>query len=325
MKISEKISNLLDNGIKPSTLSNLTESQLNVLYSRLVESKKKEAKEAVTKTSTTTTYDLSNSSDVSAVNKALSGTANIDPNQKKMIITKEGEIAEKFESKKQQKYFFARCNDETLSKKEKNKWCKMADEFAKKTTFDKLPEVKKEESKEGYLDMVGKAFNKTMQNKISDIKPGLKFESELEKRIMMLVEKHISPRMSKQDFLKTITNKIMIESETAPSPVKPGIKTPVKPKKDNPYAPKPGIKPAPKASKDELPDWLSFDKLGIKMESKIMESETAPSPVKPGIKTPTKPKKDNPYAPKPGIKPAPKAGKNELPNWLSFNKLGIKF
>jgi hypothetical protein len=325
MKISEKISDLLDNGIKPSTLSNLTESQLNVLYSRLVESKKKETKEAVTKTSTTTTYDLSNSSDVSAVNKALAGTANIDPNQKKMIITKEGEIAEKFESKKQQKYFFARCNDETLSKKEKNKWCKMADEFAKKTTFDKLPEVKKEESKEGYLDMVGKAFNKTMQNKISDIKPGLKFESELEKRIMMLVEKHISPRMSKQDFLNTITNNIMIESETVPSPVKPGIKTPTKPKKDNPYAPKPGIKPAPKASKDELPDWLSFDKLGIKMESKIMESETAPSPVKPGIKTPTKPKKDNPYAPKPGIKPAPKAGKNELPDWLSFNKLGIKF
>lgn len=269
MKISEKISDLLDNGIKSTTLSNLTETQLNVLHKRLVESKRKEAKEAVTKTSTTTTYDLGNVSDVTAANKALGGTVNVDPTNKKMIITKEGEVSEgdvneKFESKKQQKYFFARCNDEKLSKKERNKWCKMADEFAKDTNFEKLPEVKKEESKEGYLDMVGKSFNKNMQNKISDIKPGLKFEQELEKKVMRLVEKYISPRISKQDFLNTITKNIMDEAETAPSPVKPGIKTPAKPKKDNPYAPKPGIKPAPKAEKNELPDWLSFNKLGIK-------------------------------------------------------------
>ena len=46
-------------------------------------------------------------------------------------------VLEKFESKKQQKFFFAKCNDDSLSKKEKKKWCNMADEFAKDTT--KLP------------------------------------------------------------------------------------------------------------------------------------------------------------------------------------------
>ena len=46
-------------------------------------------------------------------------------------------VLEKFESKKQQKFFFAKCNDDSLSKKEKKKWCNMADDFAKDTNFKK--------------------------------------------------------------------------------------------------------------------------------------------------------------------------------------------
>lgn len=49
-------------------------------------------------------------------------------------------IDESFASKKQQRYFFAKANDESLSKKEKNKWKKMSKEFSKKTNFKKLPE-----------------------------------------------------------------------------------------------------------------------------------------------------------------------------------------
>ena len=45
----------------------------------------------------------------------------------------------------------------------------------------------KKENKEGYLDMVGKAMNKNMMNKISDIRPGLKFESQLQSKIENLV------------------------------------------------------------------------------------------------------------------------------------------
>lgn len=64
-------------------------------------------------------------------------------------------VLEKFESKKQQKYFFAKCNDDSLSKKEKNKWCKMADEFAKDTDFKKLPEKANEENIEEIVDFDG--------------------------------------------------------------------------------------------------------------------------------------------------------------------------
>lgn len=64
-------------------------------------------------------------------------------------------INEKFQSKKQQKYFFAKCNDDSLSKKEKKKWCSMADEFAKDTNFKKLPEKANEEEIEEIIDYDG--------------------------------------------------------------------------------------------------------------------------------------------------------------------------
>ena len=43
---------------------------------------------------------------------------------------------------------------------------------------------------------------------------------------------------------------------------KPGTK----PDKDSPYKPKPGPKKKPKAKKGDMPDWLSFDELGINLK-----------------------------------------------------------
>ncbi len=47
-------------------------------------------------------------------------------------------IEEAFKSKKQQKYFFAKANDKTLSSKERGKWKKMSSEFSDETDFKKL-------------------------------------------------------------------------------------------------------------------------------------------------------------------------------------------
>lgn len=54
-------------------------------------------------------------------------------------------IEEKFTSKKQQRFFYAKANDESLSKKERTKWQKMADEMSDDTDFEKIPEVAEEE------------------------------------------------------------------------------------------------------------------------------------------------------------------------------------
>jgi hypothetical protein len=54
-------------------------------------------------------------------------------------------IEETFKSKKQQRLFFAKANDKSLSKKERLKWGNMAKEFSDDTNYKKLPdEVKKE-------------------------------------------------------------------------------------------------------------------------------------------------------------------------------------
>jgi hypothetical protein len=69
-------------------------------------------------------------------------------------------------------------------------------------------------------------------------------------------------------------------------------------------------------------DEIDFDM----MDGEMDEQREVDTPVKPGIKTPTKPSKPGtPYRPKPGPKKAPKAEKRDIPYWLSFNELGIKF
>lgn len=50
------------------------------------------------------------------------------------------EIEEEFASKKQQRYFYAKANDESLSQSERDKWLQWANEFSDETNFDKLPE-----------------------------------------------------------------------------------------------------------------------------------------------------------------------------------------
>ena len=317
MKINHKLLKLVEYGMKTTTLTTLTESQVNGLYNRLVEGKK-EAKEAVTKTSTTTTYDLSNTADVAAANKSLGGVANIDPNQKKMVVTKEGEMTEKAESKQQQKFMGLALSVKRgdtpkgeVSKKVKETAKKMSEkdleDFAS-TKHKGLPKkVKKEETKEGfgfgdYGKKIASAVAGATKKNLGQVSPSVSIgeskEAIIERKIIQLVEKHLTPKMSKQDFLNLVK-----EQGTKEAPVKTPVKTPTKPKPHNPYQPK--HKPAPKAEKNE-----------------VKEQGTKEAPVKTPVKTPTRPKPFNPYQPK--TKPAPKAENKQIPDWLSFTSLGLK-
>jgi hypothetical protein len=180
----------------------------------------------------------------------------------------------------------------------------MADEFAQDTKFDKLPEKKKETKEEfnfnNYNKKIEAALTGGLKKNLTKISPSVTIgESEIEKHIMRLVEKHITPKMSKKDFLN------LIGEDTKTAPAKPKVKPGTKPGTDSPYNPKPGVKPAPKAKKE-------------------IDEDTKTAPVKPKVKPGTRPGTDSPYKPKPGAKPAPKATKKELPNWLSFDSLGLK-
>jgi hypothetical protein len=308
MKINHKLLKLVEYGMKTTTLTTLTESQVNGLYNRLIEGKK-ETKEAVTQNVKKTTY-----SSAEAKGKSFAGKTTVNTDGS-VTVTNEGEMTEKAESKQHQKFMGLALSVKRgdtpkgdVTKKVKETAKKMSEkdleDFAS-TKHKGLPKkVKKEETKEGFgfgnyteklLSTAAGATKKNLGQISPSVSIGESKEAIIERKIIQLVEKHLTPKMTKQDFLNLVK-----EQGTKEAPVKTPVKTPTKPKKDNPYQPK--HKPAPKAE--------------------VKEQGTKEAPVKTPVKTPTRPKPFNPYQPK--HKPAPKAENKDLPEWLSFTSLGLK-
>jgi hypothetical protein len=318
MKTNKKILQLINHGFSNSLLSDLNENQINALYLRLTEqvtplpakpSYKVGEKGGVVPASDKG-YSIKKNPDntVTATPMEEDTTLDVvndpDASSDGMGMFEDKELQEKFESKKQQKYFFLKCGDGKTQ--EQKKWCKMADEFAKKTNFDKLPEKKKETKEtfdmgDYYKKVTSAAAGLTKKN-LNQISPsvGSIGENELEKRIMKLVEKHITPKMTKKDFISLVSEQGTKEKERTKEKEK------TKEKPGTPYSPKPGPAKAPKASKQEVEE----------------QGNPTIAPSKPKTKETTKP--GTPYSPKPGPAKAPKAKKENLPNWLSFKTIGIK-
>jgi len=309
MKTKDHVLNLLSHGFKFDTVARLNEAQVRVLSEKI---SKEENKEQVTK-KVATTYEIS--PETAKTTGADIGNVNIKVDPTGMVkATEIGEdatldvvndpdatedgmgIFEKFESKSQQRLFYARCgNGKTKTEK---KWCKWAKESSKKTDYETTPEKKeKNESDEKFI----------------------------EESIVRLIEKNISPRMSKGDLIRTINEKSQ-DSMILRKPLKntmfskesgiemkrmkrPTMRMPVMgtmeentkekertkertkekgKEKDNPFKnPNPGTKEKPRGHRKN-------------MEENTKEKE---APVKdPGIKTPPK-KRDNPFKnPNPGTK-----------------------
>jgi hypothetical protein len=305
MNTNQKKLKLIGHGLKASTLNKLTEGQVDALFGKL--------QEQIT-TTTKQVKTIKVPQNIAKTTGADIGNVNVKTDANGNVIAtemQENEIGEKFESKKQQKYFFAKCGDGKT--KEQKKWCKMADEFAKKTNFAKLPEKKKETKEEFNFGDYNKKVISTVTklnsdnlNKVNPVVTGMGnpttdifTESEIEKQIMRLVEKHITPKMSKQDLLS------LIEGDTKTAPAKPKEREKEK-KPGHPFKPDPDKKGAPKA-----------------MKSEVGEGDTKTAPVKPGTKPGTTPKPKHPFQPDPNKKGAPKAIKKELPSFLTFNALGL--
>lgn len=300
MNIKNKLIKLINYGLSDTLLGNLNESQINLLYNKLNEQVTPVTIPAKTGYVVKGSGKLPPSPKGYTVDKNPDGSIKATPNESKSV---DGDMNEKFESKAQQKYFWSKCN--RSKGKEKEKWCSMAKEFSDSTSkkqYEKMPEKKHPEKtvkvKEGsYKDALTNTISNSLSRNLNKaITPKFVDESEIERKISLMVEKHLTPKMSKKDLVDLVR-----ESEVAP--VKP--KTPTKPKErpKTPYNPKPGPKPSPKAETNEQP---------------------SPTIAPPKPKTPTKPSKPGtPYSPKPGPKPAPKASDKQLPNWLKFDKLKI--
>jgi hypothetical protein len=316
---NKKVASLLNKGMKFDSLKMLNETQIDTLYNAIIV--EQDAGDAADEVKSKV-QDAINMTD--QLRKALVGEEDLEENEdgledlsRQDYTGQEGphdetdmapdgmdddsdnnrsemgeeEIKEKFRSKAQQGYFFAKCEEEGP----KSKWCKMADEFADDTEdFSKLPE--KVETNEGTKCWKGyeKKGMKTMFGKRvpNCVKKESKEETirQIEESLVSLVKKYVSETMTKKDLMN-----LLEQPGTKEAPVKTPTRT--KPERKTPYQPK--HKPAPKAA----------------------DTEVAPSRVKPGTKE--KPGRKTPYQPK--HKPAPKAGKKGLPEFLKFNTLNIQF
>jgi hypothetical protein len=315
MRTKKHIEVLLENGIHFNTISKMNKGQIRVLAEKF------ETKEGVT---TTITTEKITKVDPATAKKEMipvkDGVAGLDAQgnlvvkadkQESAEMTEE-ELDEKFESKAQQKLFFAKCGNGKT--KEQKKWCKLRDEYARSTTkkdYKKMPEKLHPEKTVKYKK------KRTDEN----------YEKYLENRIFEMIEKHIEPSMTKGELLKTIQEKVSkSENMILKNPPKNTMfskdegkemkmKLPIgklssmsgemkentkekertkerettkTPGRRNPHKdPAPGVKEKPKAE--------------VKENTKEKEA-----PTKPGIKTPGR--RRNPHKdPAPGVKEKPKA------------------
>ena len=193
---------------------------------------------------------------------------------------------------------------------------------------------------------VGRKDKDKFERCVKDVKRNVRegknpYQVIVEMSLEKMVEKHVSPRMTKGDLLKTLSEQGIIRrpmtnmsigfvedkmdkptkksytstvkeqgTKTAPPVVKPGTKE--KPKTSDPFK-NPKHQPKPKAK-------ANIDEQG---------TQTAPPVVKPGTKE--KPKTSDPFKnPKHQPKPkastkAPKMGTVEIPDYLTFDQLKINF
>lgn len=221
MKINEKILRLVKHGLKATNLTKLNESQINGLYSRLVEQTQKTG--AVTQT---TSYE------VSGVDPNKQYTISPDPKKPNTVnlkpVTEKTEIEEKSVSKQQQKLMGL-----ALSVKKgdtpKSKVSKSVKDMAKKMSKSDLEDFartkhkglpnKVETNEEEKYDLTD-AFEKHAANYLTKVaqksvpRIGEIGESQLEKEITRLVEKHLSPKMTKKDFMNIIENNVIVPKES---------------------------------------------------------------------------------------------------------------
>ena len=169
MRTKKDIQMLLESGLSSAFVAKLNDSQMKSLVERF---KKEETKEVV-QTTQQSGYKTTITPGTQA-NLNVNGTdISVDPSKGITMMSTDkpvgtGEVTEvdvneKFESKAQQGFFWAKCN--TSKGVKKKKWCELAREFSDKTTkkdYENMPD----QVSEGFYDL----FRKKTPNQIGDSK-----------------------------------------------------------------------------------------------------------------------------------------------------------
>jgi hypothetical protein len=210
--IKQKYNELIQKGFSKKTLYSLNEIELSGLY-KLISEQVKQTTKQVTTTTIPSSVAKSTGANVGNVDIKQDASGNI-------VATKmEGEMKE-------------------AGKKKVNPWAVCTSTMGKKFGTTERSEWTKKQMDE-YERCV-------MDVKKSAKKYKKKIDEELEKQLVKLVEKHISPRMTKGDLLNLIEQGTK-EAPTKPKETEKERTRPWHPGRD----PRPGVDPAPKAKKSD--------------------------------------------------------------------------
>ena len=218
MKINDKILRLVKHGLKATNLTKLNESQINTLYTRLVE-----------QVSVKKTINVKDEKKVVTPGNYTASSDPKDPTSVNLVPTTEGEINEKSVSKKQHGLMGAAYSVEKgdkeikdIPKSYRGKVKKVVDSMSKKQIKDfaktktkNLPDEVNEmefDLNDAMLKHAANYYTKSADKRVPII--GGIGESELEKEITRLVEKHLSPKMTKKDFMNIIENNVITPKES---------------------------------------------------------------------------------------------------------------
>jgi hypothetical protein len=213
-----------------------------------------------------------------------------------------------------------------------------------------IGEGKKKESKYNpwaiCTSSVGRKDKKKYEKCVMDVKKNIKegknpHQVIVEMALEKMIEKHISPRMTKKDLIDTLTESGIIrrpmtnmvlgfaDEKKMDKPVKKSYTSSMK-ESDTKTAP-PKIKPGTKEKPGTL-DPFKNPKHQPKPKAEVKESDTktAPPKIKPGTKEKpgtSDPFKNPKHQPKPKAldQPAKKMGTVEIPDYLTFDQLKINF
>jgi len=279
MKVNIKALELIEKGLSSKTVGKLTESQIDVLHSKLVS-------EQVTEVPNKKTYKVGpKGGEVDGV------VIRQDPNTKEvMVTTKEGEMSEDddFDLDMDQSYTGQQGSHDEYQASDDG----MDDDTSPENHDSKMIGMS-EETKDKpnpwaiCHSQVGPKKSRKWERCVKEVKKQLGEGKNvvslyLENEIMRIVERNLPPRITKGELVKYLTE---ADTETAPTRTKPTTKPGTRPSHPG-KNPNPGVNPAPKAD-----------------DTKVAPTRTKPT-TKPGTR-PSHPGKN----PNPGVNPAPKANK----------------
>ena len=248
MKTNIKALKLVEKGLSSNTVSKLTESQINVLYSKLLG-------EQVTEVPNKKTYK------VGPKGGQVDGVIiTQDPSTKEvMVTTKEGELDEEddFNLDADQAYTGQLGSHDADQPADDG----MDDDTSPQNHDSKMigmSEEKKDKPNPWAIchSQVGPKKSRKWERCVREVKKQLAEGKNpvslfLESQIQKIVEKHMPPKITKGDLVRYISEQGTAPSPTTkPAPTKPGVSPGKRPRPAHPGKnPNPGENPAPKAKK----------------------------------------------------------------------------